>query len=363
MKTIKFLIAMVAIIFVGTTYYSCQKETQTTSVQDGAITNTLKSTYTGCESCINLAATPVQYFEKAESQTVYWGNGKFDKTVTIIFYNTDTSFVLKVKSTNGWSNLIIDGASAWNNGPVAPNLWGEITLPLPTDWEACDNYSFNLQVAGGGPQAVFFNVVYQLVGICQGVTDYDGNVYTTVEICDQTWMVENLKTTKYNDGTPISNITDNNVWMGFTDGAYCWLFNNESTYKDTYGALYNWYAIASGKLAPIGWHVPSDEELTVLTDCCGGEVDAAGPLKEAGTAHWFEPNVAATNESGWTALPGGWRNSVNGCFGGTAHGHWWSTTESSATNAWFREMYWSSQSVFRYDYDKRAGFSVRCVKD
>jgi uncharacterized protein (TIGR02145 family) len=137
------------------------------------------------------------------------------------------------------------------------------------------------------------------------VTDIDGNIYHTVTIGTQVWMVENLKTTKYRNGDPIPNVTGN-AWAALTTGAYCWYNNDAATYKATYGALYNWYAVADSRnIAPTGWHVPTDAEWTTLTTFLGGESVAGGKLKETGTNHWTSPNTGATNETGFTALPGG----------------------------------------------------------
>jgi uncharacterized protein (TIGR02145 family) len=365
MKRIKQL-TIAGVIIASAFLSSCQKENPK-DLPSGysTITNSTKSTYTGCDECINLSQTPVQYFEKTESQTVYWGNGKFDKTVTVVYYNTDTSFVLKVTSTNGWSNLIINGTSVWSGGPIDPNAWGEVSFPLPLNWNACDEYSFNLQVAGGGPQAVFFNVSYQLVGVCQGVTDYDGNVYTTVEICGKTWMAQDLKVTHFNDGSIIPNITDGDAWTGLTTPAYCWYNNDEQSYAGDYGILYNWYTIQTNKLCPFGWHVPTIEEFTALAECLGGFENAGGALKEIGTEHWFIPNTAATNSSGFTALPGGFRsNCWSGYFGGiNFEGFWWSTTENSTQNAASMRLVSNTKEMQYGDSDKKHGLYIRCVKD
>jgi uncharacterized protein (TIGR02145 family) len=142
------------------------------------------------------------------------------------------------------------------------------------------------------------------------VTDGDGNVYNTVTIGTQIWMKGNLKTMKFNYGTSIPNVTDNTTWAGLTSAAYCWYNNDAATYKTTYGALYNWYAVDvasnDGKnVCPAGWHIPSDAEWTTLTDYLGGASVAGSKLKETGTTHWLSPNTGATNESGFTALPGG----------------------------------------------------------
>jgi uncharacterized protein (TIGR02145 family) len=193
------------------------------------------------------------------------------------------------------------------------------------------------------------------------VRDNDGNYYNTVKIGDQIWMAENLRTTNYNDGTAIPYVTDTVDWSNLTTDAYCWFANN-TVYKDTYGALYNWYTVNTGKLCPAGWHVPTDAEWTVLTDYLGGESVAGGKMKETGTAHWYSPNNA-TNESGFTALPGGFRPN-NGYFQDIRYnGRWWSSTENSGTNAWYRNINNSGVDVYRNYENKKSGYSVRCLKD
>jgi uncharacterized protein (TIGR02145 family) len=194
------------------------------------------------------------------------------------------------------------------------------------------------------------------------VTDIDGNVYNTVTIGTQVWMAENLRTTKYNDNTAIPNITDTTAWKALTTPAYCWYNNDASTYKANYGALYNWYTVNTGKLAPKGWHVPTDAEWTTLTTYLGGAAVAGGKLKETGTVHWID-NMYATNETGFTALPGGLRWEDGLFYNVGVIGKWWSATEFLTNNAWYRQMYSKDSDVERYGYFKRPGFSVRCVKD
>jgi uncharacterized protein (TIGR02145 family) len=195
------------------------------------------------------------------------------------------------------------------------------------------------------------------------VRDADGNNYNTVKIGNQIWMAENLKTTKYSDGTDIPNVTDNTEWGNLSTGAYAWWDNDEATYGDTYGALYNWYAVETGNLCPSGWHVPTDEEWTTLTTYLGGEEVAGGKLKEAGTTHWNAPNTGATNEAGFTAVPGGLRYG-NGLFNLIgSYGYWRSATESDTSNAWFRFMGFNRSQVLRNDANKESGCSVRCLRD
>jgi uncharacterized protein (TIGR02145 family) len=197
------------------------------------------------------------------------------------------------------------------------------------------------------------------------VSDVDGNIYNTVNIGTQIWMKENLKTTKYNDGSSIPLVPD--TWQGMTTPAYCWQNNDESTNKPIYGAIYNWYTVNTGKLCPTGWHVPSDAEWTILTDFLGGVSVAGGKLKEAGTVHWTSPNTGATNESGFTGLPGGSRTGEFGYGLGFSNpginGVWQSATIISGSTIWRRYLTNSNTVVIRdYSY-KFDGLSVRCIKN
>ena len=195
------------------------------------------------------------------------------------------------------------------------------------------------------------------------VKDYDGNLYTTVKIGNQVWMAENLKTTRYNNGTTIPIVLDNASWSNLITPGYCWYNNDEATYKASYGALYNWHTVSAGNLCPTGWHVPGNDEWTTLTDYLGGLSVAGGRIKETGTVHWDSPNTGATNESGFTALPGGYRN-YDGIFyiSGNA-GFWWSASEGDATQALYRYVYSNPSNVISSSTQKKDGFSVRCVRD
>ncbi len=200
------------------------------------------------------------------------------------------------------------------------------------------------------------------VSVTSTVT-YDGVTYNTVQIGDQCWLKENLRTTKYNDGTSITNVTDNATWTSTTSGAYC-CYSNDTSNCTTYGALYNWYAVNTGKLCPSGWHVPSDAEWDTLVNYLGGVNVAGGKLKETGTTHWWSPNNGATNSSGLTALPGGLRSGYEGKFlnlGGS--GYWWSRSEEGGSTAWVRTLSYNNANVNRYSINERDGFSVRCLRD
>jgi len=194
------------------------------------------------------------------------------------------------------------------------------------------------------------------------MTDIEGNVYNIVTIGTQTWMAENLKVTKYNNDTVIPLVTGS-TWENLTTPAYCWYDNDEETYKDTYGALYNWFTVNTGMLCPTGWHVPTDVEWTELINFLGGENVAGGKLKEIGTDHWVSPNNGATNEIGFTALPGGYRNFDGVFYNIGENGNWWSSTEDGMGGAWYRKIQNSIADVSRLSYMKQRGFSIRCVKD
>jgi uncharacterized protein (TIGR02145 family) len=198
------------------------------------------------------------------------------------------------------------------------------------------------------------------------VTDIDGNVYRTITIGTQTWMAENLKTVKYNDGVQIPNVTDNDAWMFLETPAYCWLDNDVSTYKKLYGALYNWYAVKTGKLCPTGWHVPTNAEWTTLTTYAGGDSIAGGKLKETGTTHWMSPNIGATNEFGFTALPSAERTDggYSMVYDIGRSGFWWSASEFDIWEAYDILINYEDDRVWRHEGNgKEWGFSVRCVKD
>ncbi|MFA4907903.1 MAG: FISUMP domain-containing protein [archaeon] len=195
------------------------------------------------------------------------------------------------------------------------------------------------------------------------VIDIDGNTYQTVKIGNQWWMAENLKVTHYRNGEAIPNVTDNTAWSNLTTGAYC-NYENNSTNVDTYGRLYNWYAVDDSRnIAPTGWHVPTDAEWQTLVDYLGGESVAGGKMKETGTTHWRSPNTGATNESGFSALPGGYRHN-DGTYNHVGYdGHWWSATEDGSNSARHRTLYYNHSDVYCLSYFKRAGFSLRCVRD
>jgi uncharacterized protein (TIGR02145 family) len=199
------------------------------------------------------------------------------------------------------------------------------------------------------------------------VQDIDGNTYNTITIGSQVWITENLKTTKYSDGTTIPLVTDPGAWQAQPTPGYTFYNNDGATYQADYGALYNFYAIDpatnGGKnVCPTGWHVPYDGEWTVLTDYLGGEALAGGKLKETGLTHWLSPNSDATNSSGFTAFGGGARNYMGLFMSMGDMAYFWTLTSSMNPNAFYRSLLSAGGPVVKSDIMRNFGMSVRCIQ-
>ena len=291
---------------------------------------------------------------------------------------------------NVWPTSAIFSGEIASNGGSSLSEQGfccsTVSLPDTTDNKistvSTNTGEFSLAVTELSPRTNYYVRAYakNSIGIAYGeelsfttpadhageagtVADVDRNVYTSVTIGTQLWMVENLKTAKFKDGTDIPIVTDNAAWANLTTPGCCW-YNNDASYKTTFGALYNWYTVHDSRnLCPDGWHAPTHDEWTTLMTFLGGGSVAVGKLKEAGILHWISPNTLATNETGFTALPGGKRDFDGGSFSNlTATGSLWASTDSSTTYAYCRQMgydnfYWESSAP------KTQGFSVRCLKD
>ncbi len=195
-------------------------------------------------------------------------------------------------------------------------------------------------------------------------TSYPNGTATPVlTICCQSWMTKNLNVDRYRNGDIIPKITDPTTWAALTTGAYCYYNNDSTTYAETYGKLYNWYAVNDPRgLAPEGWHVPTDFEWITMENCLGGASVAGGAIKETGTTRWLAPNTGATNTSGFTALPGGYRVN-NGTFGGITNDvSFWIATESGSA-AMYRFLTTNGANIIRGTNSKRYGYSVRCLRN
>jgi uncharacterized protein (TIGR02145 family) len=212
--------------------------------------------------------------------------------------------------------------------------------------------------------ATFSIITYTTFGqlLKEKVIDIEGNIYHTVKIGTQVWMVENLKVKHYRNGDAILKVTDYIQWRKLETGAYS-NYNNDKNITKTYGRLYNWYALNDKRnICPKGWHIPSIAEWKILISYLGGDSIAGSKLKEIGTTHWQKTNNKAYNESGFTALPGGIRD-YHGAFDYIGFfGTWWSSTESEY-GAWYCTMNNDDDTVKTFDTDKSYGFSIRCIKD
>jgi uncharacterized protein (TIGR02145 family) len=251
------------------------------------------------------------------------------------------------KDCNGaWGGTAVEDCNGECNGPAYEN--------------ACD-------YCVGGNTGI--NETY-----CDPVTDIDGNEYEIISIGNQVWMAENLKTTKYKDGTEIPTGYSDSDWSNLSTGAYA-VYDNNSSNAGIYGNLYNWYTVDDERgVCPEGFHVPSDEEWKELEIYLGMSESQAnstgdrgtyegGKLKEAGTVHWFSPNTGATNESGFTALPGGYRHGLSGSFNNLQYNSGFWTSSLSSGGAWDRFQSHDNSSILRNIYSLPTGFSVRCVRD
>ena len=261
----------------------------------------------------------------------------------------------------------------WENNGSYDTGWS-ITKTTSHQYSTTGTKTIKLEVkdTGGLTDTVIHQITVSTA--CLTVTDIDGNTYQTIQIGDQCWMAENLKVTHYRNGDPIPCITSNSDWGSLTTGAYCNYDNNASNVA-IYGRLYNWYAVNDNRnIAPEGWHLPSDAEWKQLemylgmsqteadkTDWRG--TNEGGKLKENGTLHWNDPNNGATNESGFTALPGGQRDDDGGYFDMGNLALFWSSTERSNYYAWSRTLSYNESEIRRLYYHEGSGFSVRCVKD
>jgi uncharacterized protein (TIGR02145 family) len=251
-----------------------------------------------------------------------------------------------------------------SNGTGTGNFSSNLTSLTPNSAYWVRSYATN-EVGTGYGSPLSFSTSQTVVCLdCIPGTEIQ---YVTPQWTQQ-WTQCNLDVTTYRDGTPIPQVTDPAAWRNLTTGAWCY-YNNDPANNSTYGKLYNWYAVnntANGGLAPVGYHVPTDAEWTTLITFLGGETVAGGKMKETGFCHWFTPNTGATNESAFTALPGGSRAHYDGYdfdqFG--SYGFWWSSTESFLnTSAWDRTMWTGNVQATRTYVPKLSGLSVRLIKD
>ena len=361
-----------------TAYGACWSNSPNPSISDahtndGAGTNSFTSNMTGL-------LQGVTYYVRA-----------YAINIAGVSYGNQMSFITNVPpviTTSGVSNLAINAATCGGNvtsdggtSIIARGVcWSTSHNPGLTDSHTSDGTgtgSFTSSLTGLTEGTTYYVRAYatSLVGTGFGteisfttrpcpstLIDADGNTYNAVIIGTQCWMKENLKTTKFRNTTAIPNVTDATAWAALTSEAWCY-YNNDTSNNSVYGKIYNWYSVnQSNGLCPLGWHVPSQTEFTTLTTYLGGTSVAGGKLKEAGTTHWNSPNTSATNSSGFTGLPGGWRP-TGGSFGGIrGWNNLWCATEFDASNANYYTLSYNTSNFYgTYNY-KYFGCAVRCIK-
>jgi len=276
-------------------------------------------------------------------------------------YTPDDAAILDVISTSKGvllPRLTDEQRNAMNNVPLGMLIFNTtdsaLQVFIDTSW-----YSMSM----GTPEFV-------------PISDYDGNIYQTIVIGNQEWMAENLRTTHYADGTALVDGTGIDPILDDYTTKYYFAYEDNESNVNTYGRLYTWAAAMNGVISsetnpsgvqgvcPDGWHLPSNSEWTELFVYLGGESVAGGKMKEIGTTNWNSPNTGATDESGFTALPGGYMNLMSAFFDLGNYAYFWSATESSIGGAWREALYYdNSEATLNDNNIKSSGFSVRCTKD
>jgi len=298
-------------------------------------------------------------------------NDSTDGTPTI---TTSAISSITTSSVTSGGNISSDGGSAIIARGVCWNTTQYPTISNNISSDGTGTGSFSSSIDNLEPETKYYVRAYatnsngtkygneQSFTTAKGeriIKDKDGNVYHSVTIGTQTWMVENLITTKYNDGTTIPNVTENTTWYSLTTGGYC-DYNNATTYGTKYGHLYNWYAVNTGKLAPLGWHVATYDEWFILINYLGGYTVAGGKLKSS--TNWGTPNTGATNSTGFSAYPGGVKG-PSGFLGAGSSGDWWSSSAYSDTMGSLIFMRYDNAQCLGNRVEKYSGLSVRCIKD
>jgi uncharacterized protein (TIGR02145 family) len=327
----------------GTTYYVRAYTTNTAGTGYG---NQITFTTLNVPTTNTLPATNINQSDVTLNGSV---NPNGISTIVSFEYGTTTDYGDTVSATQS---------------PVTGNTTTNINATI-TGLIVSTSYHFRVKSVNSlgtiyGNDVTF---VTTITGITSTVSDIDGNTYKTIGIGYQMWMAENLKTTKYRDGSDIPTATDNTTWESLTTGAYSW-YNNDINYKNPYGAYYNFYSVVDSRnLCPLGWHVPTNDEWTTLYTFLGGHDVAGGKLKETGLTHWDFPNTGATNETGFTELPGGARQEFGPFNFIGIYGYYWTSSEFSTLNGYLVGTAYNNGGVWPGNLLKTAGFSIRCLKD
>lgn len=212
----------------------------------------------------------------------------------------------------------------------------------------------------------FYLLIFSILISCnkeEFVSDIDGNSYKIIKIGKQTWMAENLKTTKFNDGEPIQNILENTNWKNIKKAAYS-VYNNNETIQNEYGCLYNHYCIENSKnIAPKGWRIPTEQDIRILEQYLNSSTKTGLYLKEKGNQHWLTSDNPGDKSCGFNALPGGYRDEEGNFYMLKSNGYFWTENASVELYHWSDRMFQALADVRRDSIYKQFGFSIRCIKD
>lgn len=280
------------------------------------------------------------------------------KSIKSDFTNIDINLevIPKVPNTKIQLQYQVGGTTITQLSPI---LSGNSTVEVNFKLEnLTKNTDYEIHFKSLNEFATKLDTIYKTAA----VSDYDGNTYRIVTIGTQVWLMENFKGTHFLNGDPIPNITDQSQWEAATSPAYCY-YNNDIKNADTYGALYNWYVTTDPRGLISGYHAPSYEEWRVITDYLGGEMNAGGAMKEVGFDHWIQPNVGATNSSGFTGLPSGARGDKFSNLGDAVI-FWSSSNFFGMTNvACTVDLGENSATIRHAGNSGFKGFSIRLVEN
>ncbi|MCA9733095.1 MAG: fibrobacter succinogenes major paralogous domain-containing protein [Deferribacteres bacterium] len=358
---------LLAIVFVSALVFltSCDKKTPIAPDNEYQSTNKqvlLKSTADLNLGCLVFGPTIFErYTGKPETEVIEFSLQNMTSSYLIILTNGDQSKNSKVSSCT----VVINDETIISTNELNKNV-DKLEKEISLDFEN----EISVQV-NGKPGSFLTITIYEISSCPCSLTDIDGNVYATIQIGDQCWMIENLRVTHYRNGEAIPNLTSNSDWSNTSSGAYC-AYGNDNAYISQYGLLYNAYAVEDSRnIAPEGWHVATDAEWKELESYLGISATDLDMIGWRGTDEGdkiksetgWNAGGNGTNESGFTAIPAGYRNRF-GTFKNLGNvADFWTATENDMSTSWARELYYSHSEVYRTYGSKPNGFSVRLVRD
>lgn len=342
------------------------------------------------DNLVAFATYYVRAYATNSNGTIYGNEVSFTTLSGVILMTTNAASIITAYTATSGGTITSDGGAPVIERGICWNIFSSPTTANSKLANGSGIGTLTADISGLMPSTTYYVRSYAInsIGTFYGdeirftttniVTDNDGNVYNTVKIGNQTWMVDNLKTTKYNDGTSIPNITDGTIWSHLTTPGYCY-YNNNVANKSTYGAIYNWYTIDTGKLAPAGWHVPTNAEWTTLENYLianGYNYDSTTTsnkiAKSLSTPTGWDPSsitgsigndITKNNTSGFAGLPSGYRGD-DGTFGGVGIlGYWLSSSQYNTDDAWHRYLWYYDCGFYSNYFNKKFGLSVRCIRD